>query len=440
MHYGSSTHRLHWGIAALAVALQARAVDLDYKPEPQLAGSLCWAATTQMIVDFYNWPLDGSGNPYDQARIATYAYVLPAAVAGFAQRLNECEQDIRNCNTGHDPVLRELGFDSTQTTALTPPYLTQEQITTEIDANRPIIFGWHYGNSNDINPIGHYMLIAGYHRTHSGRLRLHIYDPMPVGVGSAHIISYDNFTTQTPVNLHDDMGLPWEHAIDYYGIKPHAAPASMPIPVAATGAEAALPSLRQAVKESAPYAHGELKQLERSDYELPAGAPFKPALGEAIPVVPLTLEQLRASDPQLIAKAVRHGTARVLYPVLQDGKVLDTLYMHRTGKSWASGGYANLGVVTLAVADGEVRAHAGGQRLRPYLVSVPELGAFFVARGSGADAMLTPLATDPALRVNGKVLAAGEPLLASHVLTALHDAAMAAVAPATQRGARSTPL
>jgi hypothetical protein len=54
--------------------------------------------------------------------------------------------------------------------------------------------------------------------------------------------------------------------------------------------------------------------------------------------------------------------------------------------------------------------------------------------------MLTPIDTDPALRVNGKILAAGEPLLASHVLTALHDAAVAAVAPATPRGTRSTPL
>ena len=54
---------------------------------------------------------------------------------------------------------------------------------------------------------------------------------LPVTVGNAQTISFDNYTVATPIDLHNDMGQPYEVAESYYHIQAIAAAApAAPMP------------------------------------------------------------------------------------------------------------------------------------------------------------------------------------------------------------------
>ena len=425
---------------AIAASPLAGAVDLNYTKEPQLADSLCWAAATQMIVDYFGHPHDEHGLLYDQARIATYARARPDDPENFQTWLAKCEASIAVCNISFMPILGQLGFEFQQSVTLPAARLTRNLITEEIDADRPIVFAWRYGRE-DMNS-GHVLLIAGYHHNQSGKLLLHIYDPLPIGLGSAQIMRYADYARPSNVEPLDDSGLAAEHWFDYYQIHPGAAqPAALPSPwrfspvdlsagpPADAGAgpiapAAPLMDLQQAIRDSQPYAKAEIARLGPSDYELPARAPFKLAAESPLPFVAVTVNSLRAADVKSVASLLLRGTNTVLYPLTLDGAVLDSLLMSRRGNVWKGGGYANNTVTRILVGFRQQRSHADTARSGFYVLAVPELGAFFLTQGSGAQATLTSVADDPSLQINGAPLRAGQALPADQVLQALRNAAL----------------
>ena len=70
------------------------------------------------------------------------------------------------------------------------------------------------------------------------------------------------------------------------------------------------------------------------------------------------------------------------------------------------------------------RRRRGKERSAYFLLSIPELGAFFLAHGSGAATTLRPVSDDPPLRFKGEPLQAGRPHPVYEVLSVLREAAL----------------
>ena len=198
-------------------------VDIPYTPHPQKASLLCWAASTQIVADVL-------GQTIDQATIAAYAW-LPATgsaaiVAAFNAKVAMCEKNIAQyCNLAYLPILDDLGISCLHSSALNPPCLSPDQIKADINNGRPIIFGWQYGKSSGSGV--HFMVIVGYRITAAQEFQLDIFDPLPVNAGSPQTISYDNYTVSAPINLHNDMGVPYELLDSYYNA--HLASQTVPV-------------------------------------------------------------------------------------------------------------------------------------------------------------------------------------------------------------------
>ena len=411
----------------------ADAADIAYAPQPQQASLLCWAAATQIVADVLNQPVE-------QPTVAVYAWVPPGTsqqAQAFVDKLKACNQNIAQfCNSVYAPVLGELGFSYLRSSALPQPFLTESLITADIDAGRPIIFGWQF-DKNGRNGV-HFMVIVGYYRTQTTRkLKLHIYDPLPVTVGNAQTISFDNYTVATPIDLHNDMGQPYAVAESYYHIQAIAAAApTAPMPptrLSVSGPSGATPApgparvLREkhfmdprlAIEASRSAALTEVTRRESEDrIKLSAGFP--------LPIIALGLDDLRAADPNSLTALLGGGTGTVLYPVLSGERVRDSFLMIKRGDDWIPGGYANTTVARRLVEQRRQHASDLAERAQHYLLSAPALGAFFLARGTGADATLIPVNDDPSIRVGDRPLYANRPYRADQLLPALAELARSA--------------
>jgi hypothetical protein len=431
-------------LLALAVALVAEsaaaAVDVPYTPTPQRASLLCWAATTQMVADAMTPP--HPVDPDELYKIVAQAFV-PVGDPLFDGRVQACKMSIKSCDTTFSPILDKMGFTflNTNTSAHPAQSLTQDELRTELDHGRLMIFGWEYADSSRGGL--HLMLIAGYHLTASGSLRLHIYDPLPVDIGSAQTITYNNYTVATPKDLHNDMGLPYAQSMNYYDIQYQGGsrplppsnflvegganstaplpPAPAP-PVAAHSRESV--ALGAAIQESRPSALRELAQFDAEDYSPPHGQQAKPSVDKPFPIVALGLDELRAAAGAPTAQLLRAESGVVLYPVLAAGKIRDSFLLIKRGTNWIRGGYANTAVARLLVEQRNRRANSGRPQSASYLVSVPEFGVFFLAQGSGDDATLIPVTSDPSIRAGDRPLQAGQAYKAGDVLAGLIDAAV----------------
>jgi hypothetical protein len=436
----------------LAAASVGAAVDIPYTPTPQLADLLCWAATTQMVVDAMSPP--HAVDPDEPYKIAAQAW-LASTDPNFPAKVKACKADIAgNCNRVWYPILHEMGFDYSEQST---PSLTENQLTAQLDQGRLMIFGWLYDNSSTTGL--HLMLIAGYHHTAAGKLRLHIYDPLPVNVGSGQTISYDNYTVAAPRDLHNDMGLPYAQSLNYYDIHTQAEATSPPLPptnlAVDSGASSAAPgpgpapaavrpappvppapgppaaarpgasvALREAIEESRPFAAKALAEFDAADYSAPHDLRAKLSVGKPFPIVALGLDELRAAAGAPTARLLRRETGVVLYPVIAAGKVRDSFLLIKRDASWIRGGYANTAVARLLVEQRRQHAKSKQQWSSYYLLSVPALGAFFLAQPSATEAMLIPVASDPAISAGGKPLQAGRAYQARDVLTGLIEAAV----------------
>jgi len=253
------------------------------------------------------------------------------------------------------------------------------------------------------------------------------------------------------------MGLPYAQSLNYFDIHAQAAPASPPsapsnlqvdsgassagpgpAPVAIRPAPPVPPApeppagarpgasvpLRGAIEESQPFALQALAEFDAADYSPPHGLRAKLSVGKPFPIVALGLDELRAAAGASTARLLRRETGVVLYPVIAAGQVRDSFLLIKRGASWIRGGYANTAVTRLLVGQRKQHARTKQQWSSYYLLSVPALGAFFLTQPSATDAMLIPVAGDPAISAGGKPLQAGRAYRAKDVLTGLIEAAV----------------
>jgi hypothetical protein len=126
----------------------------------------CWAAVSQMMRQRYK------GEVISQCKIASSALF-------DADTIDCClEGNDGVCNEEHALVL--VGLDSTSSGQNTA--LSFAAIKGQIDADRPFIFAKRH----------HYLIAYGYGEgTHIQEL--HVWDPLPVGVGSKTVMSYADY-------------------------------------------------------------------------------------------------------------------------------------------------------------------------------------------------------------------------------------------------------
>ena len=156
-----------------------------------------------------------------------------------------------------------------------------------------------------------------------------------------------------------------------------------------------------------------------------------------MPIIALGLKDLRETDRQSVLGLLRRGTTTVLYPVMSGDQVHDSFLMIKRGDEWVEGGYANTTVTRLLVEQRNRLGLTPAQRAGQYLLSVPALGGFFLASGTGAAATLMAVNDDRWIRIGERSLQANLPYRADELMPALANAASRArPAPYLERGPR----
>jgi hypothetical protein len=365
------------------------------------------------------------------------------------------------CDTDGNPdaSLVEFGFQydtrgGVSTSAaqqLGPPWLDWDEIRNEIAVRgRPFIFEWSYEGGGD-----HYLVVNGYYTTAVKRLKkLRIWDPMPItssnasqlqsavpAGGAAKLISYEAYSAIAADNYYD-MGLVVSHVRDVFNVRMSPIPKPMapsglqvtggtavaPQAAAATGATPAPPMglrLARANYVSRPFAFATVRQLAEAGSDNSAAVATLPALGYGFPIVALRLDELRSANRGSIGRLLRRKTNVVLYPVESGGEVRDSLLMVARNNVWTENGYANTTVTRRLVEIRDRIATTDRKKSRYYLLSVPALNAFFVARGRHGGATLIPASDDPSISIgrSGGTLRAGQPYKARDLIPRLIEAA-----------------
>jgi hypothetical protein len=177
-----------------------------------------------------------------------------------------------------------------------------------------------------------------------------------------------------------------------------------PTPQASDAASGALGVLRQLVTPQNFRAMGFDSAEEVSRAQL--GAP--------LPVNNIGLDQLKQYQPGTDPAALIKPTSETVYPILVDGNVKSSLTIVKKGDGYAPSAFGNADV---AKRLGRYRAGAEGD---VFIVRVPALNFYFVGQRTAKGILLTPIVSDPRLR-----LAEGQPAPADQVLAQLVPVARA---------------
>ena len=150
----------------------------------QETGMWCWAASGEMCMEF----------------LGTNVQQCDEANKRFG-RNDCCNGPVPNgCVNGGWPEFDKYGFSASHTSDAA---LTWDQVQDQIYCKKkPFAFTWHWNSGG-----GHMMVARGYISL-NGTNYIYRNNPLPVGVGTADIITYDNYVT----------GADHTHWDDYYDI------------------------------------------------------------------------------------------------------------------------------------------------------------------------------------------------------------------------------
>lgn len=287
-------------LAAL-IAAEAAAQGLGKSLPVSLLGQeteqWCWAASGQMIMLSLGATVD-----VRQCTQACKEFTC----------LSCCDQSPPdNCVKGGWPEFEKYGFSA----QYREWELSWEELVAEIDAGRPVAFSWWWTSPSSVGAAGHMMVAYGYDTT-NGAKTVRVWDPLPVGSGDAHDMSYDEYV-QGPDHSH------WR---DYYAIGRAATPivtaaASRPAAVALFAADgwkkdngpakakAVTVPAAQAIQQSRSAAMTALRQASAGvevNLMLDTNKSWKgkpPVLGDPLPVIQLMPGDLLAAEGAAAAAA-----------------------------------------------------------------------------------------------------------------------------------------
>jgi len=178
------------------------------------------------------------------------------------------------------------------------------------------------------------------------------------------------------------------------------------------------PAMPQA-SEAASHALGVLRQLVTAENYRAMGFDSpdevrQAEVGDPLPVANIELEDLRKYQPGPDPASLIKETNQTVYPVTVNGAVKSSLTLVKTATGYEPAAFGNSDV---AKRLGRYR-QAGGPKA--IVVRVPALNFYFVGQQTPEGLVLTPIVSDPRLR-----LAEGQPVAAEQVLTELVPVARA---------------
>jgi Papain-like cysteine protease AvrRpt2 len=156
------------------------ATTLPVTLQGQETGMWCWAASGQMTMAFL-------GMNVQQCDEANKSF----------GRNDCCNSPVPGgCVNGGWPEFNKYGFTSSHTSDMP---LTWGQVRSQIYCKKkPFAFTWHWTGGG-----GHMMVARGY-MTVEGTNYIYRNNPLPVGVGTADIITYDDYVSATGHTHWDD--------------------------------------------------------------------------------------------------------------------------------------------------------------------------------------------------------------------------------------------
>jgi len=398
---------------AFAVHAETHVID-DLGVEAQKRSQWCWASVSTMSIRSF----DEEGDFHHLSQVQVVARrragannLVEAAVPAIAEKIGKLETKCAKpgkCNRAEVPLLFDIESDS----PATGEALSMAAIAHDIkEMEHPIIIRWVYSEDADAHPDAgeqrpqsnetrnragaHALLITGYD---DETMEIRVFDPLPMGSTAIakhqKWISFDHY-----LNPEDLEGIRVEafHVADQYrmrrtGVTPAgmnhypkvaATPQSSPPP--APGGFEPLRNLDPAIRK-----YMGSRVFRQSSGESRTGSI---SFGKPFPIVALrSADLMRAKGQPDTLLAPR--TATYVVPVLENGTVVDSFLLLKKGHQWVPGGYSNNQIASLVE---QIRAERGNGRMKPeafYLVSIPELSAFYAAHGFNAQAKLISLDND----------------------------------------------
>jgi len=195
--------------------------------------------------------------------------------------------------------------------------------------------------------------------------------------------------------------------------------ALIPLLIVACQDQGKPPPLTSQASEAAMGALGVLRQLvtpqnfRSMGFDSPDEV-SRAQLGAPLAVSNIGLDQLKQYKPGSDPAALLTTTAETVYPVVVDGNVKSSLTIVKKDGGYAASAFGNADV---AKRLGRYRQNAGAEA---FIVRVPALNFYFVGQRTPAGLTLTPIVSDPRLR-----LPEGQPAPANQVLMQLVPVAQA---------------
>lgn len=409
-----------------ALPLQAETVTIpNLAKQPQERSLWCWAAVSSIAISAFH-PV-GSPRRLSQldvvARRRAEAFVLQDDTdrkTEIEKQFNKCKP-ANACDLGDEPLLFDI--DSRMLESEGKFALKMKAFKIEIDQKRPVIIRWSFTDTSVAANAAsgtHALIVTGYSTDPD---RLLVYDPLPLRSKSANRarrvvretwIPYDRYLN---ASHHDGLKIVPLHEYDTFRMRPHNArvapePLDRALLVNVSPVET---SSRPPGGFEEPRTFRGINQNYVDRVQKEGGGFLRPdgkrrtgriESGNSIPVVALEARSIvgpgaRAPDSLLVPRANAY-----VVPVLEGTEVVDSfMLLEGANHTWSEGGYSSPGVTSLLAqlaADPKNQAVLkkvqGERNARDdfYLVSVPELGAYFLAHGFGADARLKSLDDDGA--------------------------------------------
>jgi hypothetical protein len=386
-------------IVMLVCALPAQAdsfVIPNLKLAPQERSQWCWAAVSSIAISAF--PQDTKFRHLKQVDVVARRRLELSDLSlatGLETQIEKqvtfCNKKITNCDGPEEPLLFDIDSDN-------PPggnALKLSAFKQDIKTNRkPVIIRWMYSRNSRRSFATHALIVIGYDI--EGK-KLRVYDPLPLNRDSTgdHLtwISYDTYLKPSK---HDGKTIIPVHEFEQYRMRRRG----QPRPQGTYEMVAAPPVTERTDPPGGFEPPGKLQGvIDQYIKQEQAGSGFLDAdgkrrrgnitAGTPIAVVAIGAEELNAPPERLL---VRHAHAYVV-PVFEGKQFVDSFQLLPENGGWQQGGYSSPGIASLLARLSEESRNRHDLRQGEvfYLVSVPELAAFFLAHGFGKEAKLKSL-------------------------------------------------
>jgi hypothetical protein len=375
----------------------------NIKREVQEGDQLCWAAVSTMAVRAFKGPgfvpptqrdlvvfKKAEIKTVEKRKLAEHPDVANPRQVKLRDRLQLARGDCGatgSCNLSSAELWL---FDLKSATVPAGKVLSPEHFRFEIgQRQRPVAIRWNYRGQEPthgrIRTGDHALIVTGFNPlTHE----LRVFDPWPANADPDPLpaphekwIPYETYLDPqneagmdaVAVHQHDEFKLRRVGETAPTGYPPlDSIPQRVVRRENSVNFEGEIPDLRESIEK-----HLRTHVVRKSNGDILHG-PYEAAA--PIPVVPLAASRLMKSAKDTDA-LFAPTTSAVVVPLLKDGKVVDSIQMLHDRTGWHAGGYSNNKIASLLCEAREMHTCNERHGRGFYLVSMPELGTFYVAHG-----------------------------------------------------------